>query len=257
MPDLIVLLPARDEEDGIGEVIDRIPKSEISERGFGTRVVVVDGNSADSTCEIAESRGAELIRQRSAQGKGWGFREAMQIIFNGSDPNGDLLVMLDADATYRPEDLPRFIDELQTNDVVWGSRLRGSIEEKAMSRTNRLGNHLLSLAASILFMRRTTDLCTGYWGFRSSVLREISLSADGFTLEADLFGSVVKSKVKTKEIPIDYAHREGTSTLKWYSDGPRILSMAIKKKFEYNRNPIHDVMFVSAFAVIIWSVLGI
>ena len=146
MPDLIVLLPARDEEDGIGEVIDRIPTSSISERGFGTRVVVVDGNSSDSTCEIAEGKGAELIRQKSAQGKGWGVREALQVIFNDGEPNGDLLVMLDADATYRPEDLPRFIDELQNNDVVWGSRLRGRIEEKAMSRTNRLGNHLLSLA---------------------------------------------------------------------------------------------------------------
>ncbi len=256
MPDLIVLLPARDEESGIGEVIDRVPTSAIAEKGFGTRVVVVDGNSSDSTCEIAKSKGAELIRQRSAPGKGWGVREALQVIFNEDEPNGDLLVMLDADATYRPEDLPRFIDELQVNDVVWGSRLRGRIEERAMSRTNRLGNKLLSLAASILFMKRTTDLCTGYWGFRSSVLREISLSADGFTLEADLFGSVVKSKVKTKEIPIDYAHREGTSTLKWYSDGPRILLMAIKKKFEYERNLIHDLLFISASAVLVWSVLA-
>ena len=196
-----------------------------------------------------------MIRQRSAQGKGWGVREALQIIFNGDAPNGDLLIMLDADATYKPEDLPRFVDELQTNDVVWGSRLRGHIEERAMSGTNRLGNHLLSLAASVLFMRRTTDLCTGYWGFRSKALRDLSLTAHGFNLEADLFGSVVKSRVKTKEIPIDYAHREGTSTLKWYSDGPRILSMAIKKKFEYTRSPVHDILFVSALAVLIWSIM--
>ena len=89
------------------------------------------------------------------------------------------------------------------------------------------------------------------------MLRDLSLSADGFTLEADLFGSVVKSKVRTKEIPIDYAHREGTSTLKWYSDGPRILSMAIKKRFEYDRNPVHDILFVSAFIVIIMSAFSI
>ena len=255
MPDLIVLLPARDEESGIGEVIDRVPTSAIAEKGFGTRVVVVDGNSTDSTCEIAEAKGAEVIRQKSSQGKGLGVREALRVIFNGHDPNGDLLIMLDADATYRPEDLPRFIDELQVNDVVWGSRLRGRIEERAMSRTNRLGNNILSLAASILFMKRTTDLCTGYWGFRSAALRDLALTADGFTLEADLFGSVVKSKLKTKEIPIDYAHREGTSTLKWYSDGPRILLMAIKKKFEYERNLIHDLLFISAFAILIWSII--
>ena len=88
MPDLIVLLPTRDEESGIGEVIDRIPISSISSKGYGTRVVVVDGNSTDSTCEIAEAKGAELIRQKSSQGKGWGVREALKVIFNGHKPNG-------------------------------------------------------------------------------------------------------------------------------------------------------------------------
>jgi dolichol-phosphate mannosyltransferase len=255
MADLIVLLPTRNEAHGIGEVIDRIPISEIEAQGFGTRIVVVDGHSTDSTCEIAEARGAELIRQRTSQGKGLGVREALQVIFNGKDPNGDLLVMLDGDATYSPEDLPRFIKELKTSEVVWGSRMRGSIEDKAMSRTNKMGNILLSLAASTLFMKKTTDLCTGYWGFRSTALNELALSAEGFSLEADLFGSVVKSKLKTSEIPIDYAHREGTSTLKWYIDGPRILSMTLKKKLEYNRKPIHDLLYLSAFLVLIFSVV--
>jgi dolichol-phosphate mannosyltransferase len=254
MADLIVLIPTRNEEAGIGEVIDRIPHSSIEEKGYGTRIVVVDGHSTDSTCEIARERGAELIQQKTSQGKGLGVREALQIIFRGREPNGDLLIMLDADATYDPEDMPRFIDELQSHDVVWGSRMRGNIEEKAMSRTNRIGNKLLSFAASLLFMKKTTDLCTGYWGFRSKALNELALTAEGFSLEADLFGSVAKSSMKTSEIPIDYAHREGTSTLKWYSDGPRILSMAIKKKFEYTRRPIHDLIYVAAFAILVYSI---
>ena len=99
-----------------------------------------------------------------------------------------------------------------------------------MSTTNKLGNRVLSLVASALFLRRTTDLCTGYWGFKSTVIKELGLTAEGFGLEADLFGSVVKSDFKTKEIPIDYAHREGESTLKWYLDGPRILMTTFKKR---------------------------
>ena len=99
-----------------------------------------------------------------------------------------------------------------------------------MSKTNRLGNHILSLTASTLFLRRTTDICTGYWGFRSDSVRKLGLTADGFNLEADLFSSVIKAKLETKEIPIDYAHREGTSTLKWYKDGPRIFLTIIKKR---------------------------
>jgi len=228
MPEIVVLLPSRNEEEGIGEVIDRIPFSEISSLGFSTRVVVVDGNSSDSTCEIAESKGAEIIHQKDSIGKGNGVREALGVIYEPHDSEGDLLVMMDADATYHPEDLLRFIKELQTVDVVWGSRIRGSIERGAMSLTNKLGNIILSLAASTLFMKRTTDLCTGYWGFRSESIKGLALTAEGFNLEADLFGSVVKSGLVTKEIPINYANREGQSSLKWYIDGPRILLMSIK-----------------------------
>ena len=120
---------------------------------------------------------------------------------------------------------------LRDLDVVWGSRLMGRIEKGAMSKTNRLGNMILSFAASSLFFKRTTDLCTGYWGFKLNKLRNLHLTATGFTLEADIFCSVVKSRFRTKEIPIDYALREGESSLKWYKDGPRILGMAIKRRF--------------------------
>tara|TARA_B100001113_G_scaffold265437_1_gene220318 strand:- start:291 stop:1061 length:771 start_codon:yes stop_codon:yes gene_type:complete len=255
VPELIVLLPTKNEEDGIGEVIDRIPRDEIGSLGFDLRVVVIDGASTDSTCEIAVSKGAELIRQRSSPGKGWGFREAIQVIFNGKDPGEDLLIMLDSDATYYPEDIPRFINELRTSEVVWGSRLRGEIEEGAMSRTNKLGNKLLSLAASLLFMKRTTDLCTGFWGFRSISLEKLPLSAKGFNLEAELFSSVNKFRMKTIEIPINYANREGVSNLKWYVDGPRIFLTSLKKRFEYTKKPVHDLLYISCFAVLVYTIL--
>ena len=231
LKELIVLLPTRNEEDGLGEVIDRIPRQDIEERGFSLRVVVIDGYSTDATCEIAIERGVELIRQDGGKGKGIGVRQAIQSIFSEEGGSSeDCLVMLDADATYSPEDIIRFIDQLGDHEVVWGSRLKGDIESGAMSRTNKLGNRLLSLAASLVFLKKTTDLCTGYWGFQLQALRKLSLSADGFNLEADLFGSVSKLRMKTKEIVIDYAHREGESNLKWYKDGPRIFSMIIKKR---------------------------
>jgi len=232
---VIILLPARDEEEGIGEVIDRIPSAEIAEMGFTPQIVVVDGNSTDSTREISLNRGARLIVQTGNEGKGSGVREALDEIFNDQDSAGeDIIVMLDADATYSPEDLPRFIECLKEHDVVWGSRIRGGIEKGAMSMTNNIGNRILSLSASILFMKRTTDLCTGYWGFRSETLKGLMLTASGFNLEADLFCSVAKSRAKTIEIPIGYANREGESNLKWYKDGPAIFLMTLKKRLSRN-----------------------
>ena len=162
MPELIVLLPSRNEEEGIAEVIDRIPDRKINEMGYRTRIVVVDGHSTDSTCEIVISKGAELIRQSKGIGKGNGVREALDELYKDHQDEDDILIMMDSDATYFPEDLPRFIDELGSFDVVWGSRLRGRIERGAMSFTNKFGNRILSLAASIVFLKRTTDLCTGY-----------------------------------------------------------------------------------------------
>jgi len=99
-----------------------------------------------------------------------------------------------------------------------------------MSRINKLGNVLLSLSASIVNFKRTTDLCTGYWGFRVPVLESMTLVAKGFSLEAELFGAVCKGKHSTKEIVINYDHREGQSNLKWYIDGPKIFYMIIRKK---------------------------
>ena len=257
MSEIVILLPTRNEEEGLGEVIDRIPFSAIEKMGFKTRVVVVDGSSTDSTCEIAIEKNAQLIRQKSGRGKGLGFREALKVIFDSENLNQDLLVMLDADATYSPEDIPRFIEELRKCDVVWGSRLRGEIEENAMSFTNKTGNRILSFWASLVFMKKTTDLCTGYWGFRSSKLEGLALSAKGFTLEAELFALAIKNGLVTKEIPIDYAHRSGESSLKWYIDGPRIFFATLKKRFEYARRPIHDVIYISAFSLLFFSAIGL
>jgi len=230
MAELIVLLPTKNEESGLAEVIERIPIKSLRLMGYETRVVVVDGFSTDATCEIANSKGVELINQTGESGKGNGVRQALDYIFPEAD-DSDLMIMLDADATYSPEDIVRFVESLENNDVVWGSRLRGKIEHGAMSRTNRLGNIILSLFASIVYFKRTTDLCTGYWGFKMDALKKTSLTADGFNLEANIFASVCKEKFKSEEIVINYAHREGDSNLKWYYDGPRIFSMILKKRF--------------------------
>ena len=231
LSEAVILLPARNEEEGIGEVIERIPTDEIGKLGFTARVVVVDGHSSDSTVEISESKGAEIIRQNGSVGKGNGVREAISEIYENHSAQGDVFIMLDADATYRPEDIPRFINELESSDVVWGTRIRGNIERGAMSSVNKFGNRVLSFVASVVNGTRTTDLCTGFWGFRSQAIKGLALTANGFNLEAELFGSVAKMGLKSVEIPINYDSREGSSTLKWYVDGPRILLMIIKKRF--------------------------
>ena len=230
---LVVLLPTKNEEEGVGEVIDRIPRNEIENLGYNLEVLVIDGDSDDSTCRVAKDKLAKVINQKTPMGKGSGFKQALTHVLDGQHQKEDILIMLDADATYHSEDIPRFIKELREYEVVWGSRLRGVIEPGAMSRINKLGNILLSLTASLVNFRRTTDLCTGYWGFRLSALNDFSLAANGFSLEAELFGAVCKGGYSSKEIVIDYDHREGQSNLKWYKDGPKIFFKILSKRLSW------------------------
>ena len=65
----IILLPAKNEESGIGEVIDRIPSEAIYSEGFDPEIIVVDGNSEDSTVEIARGMGSRIIIQNSGPGR--------------------------------------------------------------------------------------------------------------------------------------------------------------------------------------------
>jgi dolichol-phosphate mannosyltransferase len=231
MKEVIVLIPTRNEEAGVKEVIQRIPVEDLGKIGVSVRTIVVDGRSTDKTVEIALELGAEVISQSGPKGKGYGVREAFNSIISEDSREERAVIMLDGDATYHPEDIPRFIESLSDKDVVWGSRIRGNIQKNAMSFTNNLGNRILSLVASVTFLSRTTDVCTGYWGFRESALRRMELTAGGFTLEADLFCTSKKMGMRTKEIVIDYDHREGDTKLKWYIDGPKIMMKIIRKRF--------------------------
>ena len=72
--------------------------------------------------------------------------------------NKDALVMLDADGTYDPAQIPEFVSRLENNDVVIGDRLRGNMEPGAMTRVNYFGNHMLTWIASALYGVNTNDL---------------------------------------------------------------------------------------------------
>ncbi|TLZ68153.1 MAG: glycosyltransferase, partial [Methanobacteriota archaeon] len=141
---IIVLLPALNEEMAVGSVISRIPTERLRRSGYDVRVWVVDGKSTDATLQVARDRGASTYVQ-SGEGKGNGVRQALNHLLNdrssGAAAGSRLFVMLDADGSYPPEDIPSFVDALESgSDVVVGSRFRGHVEDGAMTSLNRLGN---------------------------------------------------------------------------------------------------------------------
>ncbi len=217
MAEVSFVLPALNEGRGIGNVLDRIPVTDLERRGYRVNVWVLDGRSTDRTVEVARAKGANVLLQKG-RGKGRAVTQAFRTI------RSDYVFMLDADNTYDPVDTLRMMPLLEDgHDVVMGSRLEGSMHEDAMTRTNLLGNRLISSAASLLYGHPVSDLCTGFWGFKGRVLRDLTLEAKGFELEAQLFSRCVRSKLVIGEVPISYGCRNGDQTkLRGLSSGAKI-----------------------------------
>jgi glycosyltransferase involved in cell wall biosynthesis len=224
-PRVSIILPALNEETTIGKVIDEISRQALAQKGYDVSILVVDGNSLDRTREIAEEKGAEVIIE-PRKGKG----RAMQTAFQAVD--ADFVFMLDADYTYPATHISEMLDLLRDGSkVVIGSRLIGKIENGAMTRLNIIGNYLLTLMARILYRGKTSDLCTGFWGFRGELLKGLKLSADGFDFEAELFIQISRRGHSISHVPITYRCRPTRQKLNSLKDGFRIGWKLIRNKF--------------------------
>lgn len=231
MPEVSFILPALNEGRGIGKVIDRIPVQDLTVRGYDVNVWLLDGRSTDQTVAVARSRGARVFVQEG-KGKGRAVSQALNHI------RSDYVIMLDADNTYDPKDAIPMMTLLEDgHDVVMGSRLNGVLDAESMTRKNLVGNKLLSAAASVLYARRVTDLCTGFWGFKGRVLRKLPIDAKGFELEAQLFSRCARSGFVIGEIPISYGCRSGDATkLRSLTSGMAILFALFRERFKSKRS---------------------
>lgn len=215
-PSITILLPAKNEETGIEATFAALPLDRLRELGYPLEILVADGKSHDRTREVALRHGARVISQLGT-GKGRGVRSALDVA------KGDYIVMLDADSTYPAKAIPAFVAMLEEGyDVVMGSRFLGQIEEGAMKRLNRVGNHGLSALASVLYGRRCTDVCTGMWAFRRETMRTLGLTSTHFEIEAEMFARAAMAGLRVCELPITYGCREGVTKLGSVTDGFRI-----------------------------------
>ena len=202
-----IILPALNEELTIGRVIDEIPKEALQKLGYRVEVVVVDNNSNDGTARVAKERGAKVIVE-PVRGKGKAIRKGFESV------RGDFVFMLDADYTYPATYIPQMLGVLQGGyDVVIGSRLKGKLSQGAMSNMNLVGNRLLALVASLLYGKKISDLCTGYWGFTRKAVKNLDLDAKGFEIEAAIFASLARKGYRIVEVPVQYRRRATPSKL--------------------------------------------
>lgn len=224
---ICILLPALNEGETIGQVIDKIPRQKIAGMGYDLDIMVVDGHSVDMTGEIAQSKGARLVEQ-----KGHGKGDAVKTAFESFE--GQYLFMLDADNTYDPDTILKMLPLLEKNDydVLLGSRLNGSVKVGAMTTLNYIGNRTISSTANFLFPNghTVTDVCTGMWGFRDEVIDTLVLDAEQFDIEAELYAKCIKHGFRIGELPIHYHRRPNETKLSSLKDGYKIMMRLLKER---------------------------
>ena len=223
-PEILIMLPTLNEEPTVGRVIDEIPRKVLEGAGYKVRLLVVDGNSTDRTRDIAAEKGASIINERQ-RGKGIAVSKVLGTL------KADFIFMLDADYTYPAGYIPDMLKLLDTNHAVIDSRMRGRRERGAMSRLNLVGNYLLSLIATVFYGKKISDVCSGFWGFRGEVVKNLHLRASAFDLEAEIFSQMVRRGYSIAEIPVDYRRRPSPPKLRSLRDGTRIGWALITRRF--------------------------
>ena len=230
MRNLTILLPTRNEVEGLGMVIDQIPSEKLNELGWNSHLIIVDGYSTDGTVTLAKERGITVYGQSGGIGKGLGLRQAFTHYLESGN---DALIMLDPDGTYNPLDIPHLLSKMDEGDydVVIGSRLRGRIDDGAMSKINYLGNHILTWSAVALYRTFVSDLCTGFWAFKKEAVAEMKLNSISFEIEAEMYAACCHNKMKFGEVPIRYHNRKGKAKLSSLQDGLRIFRKLFVRRF--------------------------
>lgn len=221
---ICIILPTLNEEPTIGKVIDEIPRAELERAGYRVELLVVDGASTDRTVEIARSLGVKVLIE-PRRGKGRAMRTGFDTV------KADYVFMLDADYTYPATYIPEMLELLKKYPVVIGSRLKGKREVGSMSRLNTFGNYCLTGLANVLYLTQISDVCTGYWGFRGEVIRNLRLTSDGFQFEAELLVQLRKKGYKIGEVPVNYRCREGKAKLSGLKDGVAIARFLLTRRF--------------------------
>lgn len=215
-PTVTVIIPTLNEESTIPSVILRL-----HELGYND-VLIVDGNSKDRTAQLAKNLGAEVILQRGA-GKGTALRQA----FNHDGIKGDMVVMMDADGSMNPEEIPFLIETLASGaDVVKGSRFLSTGYSEDMSLFREIGNWFFLFLVNLFWSADYTDLCYGFAVFKNKTLKQLRtvLRSENFEIETEVFIKAKKMGFKVAEAPsVELRRRYGKSNLSCFRDGLRIL----------------------------------
>jgi glycosyltransferase involved in cell wall biosynthesis len=215
------VIPAMNEAENLPHVLTRLP-------AIVDEVILVDGHSVDDTVEVARRLRPDIrVVTQTARGKG----NALACGF--AVATGDIIVMLDADGSTDPAEIPLFVAKLREGaDFVKGSRamLGGGSEDLTVLR--RAGNRFLTGTVNTLYGVSYTDLCYGYMAFWRRCLPDLNVDCSGFEVETLLTVRAAQADLEIAEVPSVERNRiYGESNLRPVRDGMRVMRTILSERF--------------------------
>ncbi|MFH0861474.1 MAG: glycosyltransferase [Candidatus Altiarchaeota archaeon] len=201
---LSIVIPCYNEEDNIMACVARIPRITLSQE-----VVLVNDGSTDGTeraimgLRSDNPRYIKVVSYHNNQGKGHAVKKGFEAA------NGEVLMILDADMSLMPEELPRFYEAIKNKkgDFINGTRMMYPMEDESMRLLNLIGNNIFSRALSLLVGQRLTDTLCGTKCLFKSDFKKMMMGRDRWG-DFDLLFGAAKLKLRIVEVPVHYQRRD-------------------------------------------------
>ena len=246
LPPITLLIPAYNEENGIGPVLESVKKL-----GLPGEILVVDDGSTDRTFEVARASGVEVIRHDVNRGYGQALKSGILA------SQYDIIVITDADGTYPNEEIRNLLSHIRNHDMVVGARIGENVKIPLMRKPAK---KFLNILANYLAGVEIPDLNSGLRAFRKDVARQFfPILPSGFSFTTTITLAMLSNGYRVKYLPINYHQREGRSKIHPIRDTLGFTSLIVRTTLYFNPlkvfMPLAGIVALSAILLLVFSKL--
>ena len=221
LPPVTLLIPAYNEEKGIGAVLDAVKRLNLP-----GEIIIIDDGSTDRTWEVVQASGLKVIRHDVNRGYGQALKSGILAAQH------DIVVITDADGTYPNEEIRNLLSHMDNHDMVVGARTGESVRIPLIRRPAK---KMLNLLANYLAGVNIPDLNSGLRVFRKDLAREFfHMLPAGFSFTTTITLAMLSNGYRVKYVSINYHQREGRSKINPIRDTLGFASLIVRTTLYFN-----------------------